>query len=177
MKQVTVANQGVRWPHRCAACGGNADRALTIKTARTSDLGLLAIVFVWSVHRSSISHPICAKHRLRGWIASHLSQRAPLNAILGFISVLSGIGAIGSLVRLATPGQTTVPATWQEVASLAAFPLAYWGLFLWARRSTPVKFEPADARKLRFRFANDDYAADFRQHNPSSSSAELHFAP
>ncbi|MCD2339274.1 hypothetical protein LRH25_02850 [Ideonella azotifigens] len=91
--------------------------------------------------------------------------------------MLLAIGAAGALFNLVNSSPGSQRITWQYVASVAAFPAAYCGLFFWARRFTPVKFEYADAARLRFRFANDDYAAEFKRLNPSSGSSELYFSP
>jgi len=159
MKKHRFRNRSFYWPNKCAACGGKATDQLETKCSVVTKLGY-SILFATTTHQiTSISYPVCHKHKIIGTIAAKLSQRNLFNLGLGVMACffLYGIGV--ALFQNFIAGETSVNRDFLIFEILYVF--VYVSFYFWAKKNTPVKINNATENELELSFNNDAYRKEF----------------
>jgi hypothetical protein len=180
---VTGNTGPLKWPQRCPRCGTSSD--LTYFDGRVSRESVSLGLGYWRFRRESANFPIlmCRRHAFSNQLGSWL-LRPGIFMMLGrgflYLSMYSSLVIAFQLVT----GRRTVQ---QLVDTAPPMPfLVYlvmgWvaaGALLWARRVSAVRTVRLDRDQdvAVLRFADDQYAREFKKANPKATSKELTAAP
>lgn len=167
MRKIEIYTGQIRWPNKCAFCGGVATKQLPIQTANLVGAVNLGVVLAINSSVVTVYHPICKKHFFVGWLASGLSQKSMFYLGLGLFATFFAIFVPVMIYGMLT-GKVDRTFGGFEIFSIV-FPVVYWGLYFWAKRNTAVKFTRATATELQFAFNNDAYANEFASANGGTS--------
>jgi len=155
--------RSIEWPQKCAYCNANADG--TVKaTSSAVKKARYFILFLQTTSRViELDVPVCRSHRIKAAIASWLSKRSMLSLGLGVLSVFVVFGPIGEVVRFLNGAeQLDTSPGWR--AFMYGYPVTYWALFFWAKKSSPILIED-QKEKIFFRFRSDEFANEFSRLN------------
>ena len=179
--QLANMNGPLRWPNECAHCGAKGGRLTSVpvgiarEKTHLKDLAQQRLVF----ESATLTYPVCAPHAGKARLASWLTRRSPLPALLrllawlmGPLAMLAGVASLAALV-MRTPGagagaaaSAALPGVFLALMAGAAILLV---LVIWAKRFVPLRLLRLTDDGLTLRFANDAYARRFLRANPASA--------
>jgi hypothetical protein len=159
MKKHKFKNSSFSWPNKCVACGGKVTDEIKSQCSVVTKVGYFVLFATTTRRITSISYPVCHKHKIIGTIASKLSQRNLFNLGMGVMACffLYGIGV--ALVQFITAGKTLVGKGF--LLFEAMYILIYFGLYYWAKKNTPVKINNATENEIVLSFNNETYGREF----------------
>jgi hypothetical protein len=111
----------------------------------------------------AVEYPVCSKHRLSAAIFGKLSQRNQLNLALGVLSVVFLLGFAGRIYRLIAGLPEKEDA--MPLVYLTLLPAAYWTIFYFAKKHTPVKVADFKEGSVCFEFSSEQYGEEFKSKN------------
>ncbi|MFD1712180.1 hypothetical protein FVQ98_04475 [Ottowia sp. GY511] len=186
--QIHLSDTGapLRWPRECAQCGAKDERLVGVpvgiarEKTHLKDLALQRLVF----ESATLTYPVCERHAGGVRLASWLTRKSPLPALLrgvawvfGPLALLTGAMAVGlGVLRLL--GRVPAPAgvspdlplffvAWSVLAAALLIGV------LWARRHVPLRLVRFKDDGLTLRFSSAAYARRFVRANPDvARSAE-----
>lgn len=155
--EVDLAN--IRWPDRCAYCNEHANRFVRTISRAVEKVGYWVLFFTYTSRVVELGFPVCRAHKPKAVLASALSQRRLISIGLGVLTAFAMLGAIADLYRLFY-GADPYEFGWTKTSFLYFFPVLYWSVFYWARKSAPVLIQDVDG-KIILHFKNDEFGREF----------------
>ena len=162
--------EAINWPNKCAYCSADADSTVRLTSRAVQKFGYWVLFITYTSRVITLFFPVCREHKVKGTLASKLSQRRLFSLFLGVAAVYFMIGAGVDLYRLFN-GSEPYEFSWGKIVFFYAFPIAYWWGFIWARVNAPLIIQDLEG-KVTLLFKNDDFAQEFIAANGGPAASQ-----
>lgn len=145
------------------SCSENPGKQLTVSCSVVTGGAPIPFGMLIFSKIFKISYPICARHKLKSWLASGLAERNLFWLGLGFLSIIFLMPVVLWIYFTVFEGLREEFGQFKLWCTILG--ISYWSIYLWAKANTPIKILTATDSKVSLLFANLDYADSFSKLN------------
>lgn len=163
MIKYRISRAPISWPRKCVACGAVPTKTVRAQCSIVTAIDYYGFFVRTTCQKMSIEYPVCSRHKWVAGIAGKLSERNPLNLVIGVIFAIFTAILLATLYAWLINGMPI-----RELRSVLvsfAIILGPISIAVLARRLTPAKLNSATKEAIVLSFVNDGYAEEFEAIN------------